>query len=70
MKSSTICIPPLNITSVIKSRKVRWERQVVRMGEGTGAYKVLVGKFEGKTTSKNWVEKWRSEDTIKNGSVQ
>jgi hypothetical protein len=60
MKSSTICIPPLNITSVIKSRKVRWERQVPRMGERTGVYKILVRKSEGKkplgTTG------WRSGD--------
>jgi len=48
MKSSTICIPPPKITSVIKSRKVRWERQVACMGKRTGAYKVLVGKCEGK----------------------
>jgi len=41
------------------------------MGERTGAHKVLVGKSEGKRlTWKNWVEKWISEDTIKNGSVQ
>jgi hypothetical protein len=32
---------------MIKSR-MRWERHVARMGEGTGVYRVLVGKPNGK----------------------
>ena len=62
MKSSTIGIPPPNITSVTKSRKVRWERQVACMGEGTGAYKVLVGKSEGKRPLGR--TGWRSGDQM------
>ena len=33
---------------VIKSRRMRWAGHVVRMGEETGAYRVLVGKPVGK----------------------
>ena len=32
---------------MIKSRKMRWEEPVARMGERRGAYKVLVEKPEG-----------------------
>ena len=32
---------------VIKSRTLRWAGHVARMGEGRGAYRVLVGKPEG-----------------------
>jgi hypothetical protein len=33
---------------VIKSRRMRWAGNVVRMGERGGAYRVLMGKPEGK----------------------
>ena len=33
---------------VIKSRRMRWEGHVARMGESRGVYRVLVGKPEGK----------------------
>jgi hypothetical protein len=33
---------------VIKSRRMRWTGNVARMGERRGAYRVLVGKPEGK----------------------
>jgi hypothetical protein len=33
---------------VIKSRRMRWERHVARMGEGRGVHRVLVGEPEGK----------------------
>jgi hypothetical protein len=35
---------------VIKSRRVRWMGHVADIGEGRGAYGVLVGKFEKKRT--------------------
>ena len=38
----------LNILWVIKSRRMRWAGHVARMGEERGAYRVLVGKPEGK----------------------
>jgi hypothetical protein len=37
-----------NVVRVMKSRRMRWARQVARMGEGRGAYRVLVGRPEGK----------------------
>jgi len=37
-----------NIVRVIKSRRMRWAAHVARMGEERGAYRVLVGKPEGK----------------------
>jgi len=33
---------------VIKSRKIRWARNVAGMGVRSGVYRVLVGKPEGK----------------------
>jgi hypothetical protein len=35
-----------NIIRVIKSRRMRWAGHVARMGEGRGAYRVLVGRPE------------------------
>ena len=37
-----------NIVQVIKSRRMRWAGHVARMGEEREAYRVLVGKPEGK----------------------
>jgi hypothetical protein len=37
-----------NIIRQIKSRRMRWEGHVARMGEETKVYNVLVGKPEGK----------------------
>jgi hypothetical protein len=33
-----------NIVRVIKSRMIRWAGHLTRMGEGTGGYRVLVGR--------------------------
>jgi hypothetical protein len=38
----------LNIVRVIKSRRLRWAGHVAHMGEGNGAYRVLIGRPEGK----------------------
>jgi hypothetical protein len=35
---------------MVKSRRMRWAVHVVRMGEGRGVHRVLVGKHERKTT--------------------
>ena len=40
-----------NILLVIKSRKIRWAGHVARMGEERVAYKVFLGKPEGKETT-------------------
>jgi hypothetical protein len=52
-----------NIVRVIKSRRMRWARHVARMGEGRGAYRVLVGRPEGKRPLGRPRRRW--EDNIK-----
>jgi hypothetical protein len=52
-----------NIVRVIKSRRMRWAGQVVRMGEGRGVYRVLVGRSEGKRPLGRPSLRW--EDNIK-----
>jgi hypothetical protein len=37
-----------NIIRVIKSRRLRWAGHVARMGETRGAYRILVGRPEGR----------------------
>ena len=37
-----------NIVQVIKSRRMRWAGHVVRVGDRRGAYRVLLGRSEGK----------------------
>jgi hypothetical protein len=37
-----------NIIRVIKSRRMRWAEHIAHMGERSGAYRVLVGKPDGK----------------------
>jgi hypothetical protein len=39
-----------NIIRIIKSRRMRWAGHVARMGEKRNAYRLLVGKPEGKST--------------------
>jgi hypothetical protein len=53
----------LNIVRVIKSRKMRWVGHVACMGEGSGVYKVLAGRPEGKILLGRPRHKW--EDNIK-----
>jgi hypothetical protein len=38
-----------NIVWVIMLRRMRWSGHVAHMGEMRNAYKILVGKLEGKT---------------------
>jgi hypothetical protein len=37
------------MSDIIATRRMRWAGYVVRMGEGRGLYRVLVGKPEGKS---------------------
>jgi hypothetical protein len=40
--------PSPNIIRMMKSRRMRWAGHVARMGETKDAYRILVGKPEGK----------------------
>ena len=59
-----LCSSP-NIVRVIKSRRMRWAGHVARMGEEKGAYRVLVGKSEGKIPlwrpRRRWVDNIRMD---------
>jgi hypothetical protein len=52
-----------NIVRVIKSKRMRWAGHVARMGEGSGVYKVLVGRPEGKRPLGRPRRRWK--DNIK-----
>ena len=52
-----------NIVRVVKSRRMRWAGHVVRMGEGRGVHRVLMGKPEGKRLLGRPRRRW--EDNIK-----
>jgi hypothetical protein len=56
-----------NIVWVVKSRRMRWEGCVARMGEDRGVHRVLVGKPEGKRPLGRPRHRW--EDNIKMGTV-
>jgi hypothetical protein len=52
-----------HIVRVFKLRRMRWAGHVARMGEGRGAYRVLVGRPEGKRLLGRPRSRW--EDNIK-----
>jgi hypothetical protein len=52
-----------NIIRVIESRRMWWAGHVARMGEGRGAYRVLVGRPEGRRPLGRPRRRW--EDNIK-----
>jgi hypothetical protein len=52
-----------NIIRVIKPRRMRWTGHVARMGEGSGAYRVLVGRPGGRRPLGRPRRRW--EDNIK-----
>jgi hypothetical protein len=52
-----------NIIRVIKSRRLMWLGHVARMGEGRGAYRILVERLEGKRPIGRPRRRW--EDNIK-----
>jgi hypothetical protein len=52
-----------NILRVIKSRRMRWAGHVARMGEERGAYRILVGRPEGRRPLRRPRHRW--EDNIK-----
>jgi hypothetical protein len=52
-----------DIFGVIKSRRMRWAGRVTRMGEERGAYRILVGRPEGRRPLGRPRRRW--EDNIK-----
>jgi hypothetical protein len=52
-----------NVIRVIKSRRIRWAGHVARRGEKRGAYRILVGRPEGKRSLGRPRHRW--EDNIK-----
>jgi hypothetical protein len=52
-----------NIIRVIKSRRMKWVGHVARMGEGRDAYRILVGRPEGRRPLGRPRHSW--EDNIK-----
>jgi len=48
---------------VIKPRRMRWAEHVARVGKRRGAYRVLVGKPEGRRPLGRWRLRW--VDSIK-----
>jgi hypothetical protein len=58
----------LNIIRIIKSRRVRREGHVARMGEMKNAYNILVGKSEGKRPLGRHRRRW--EDNIRMGFTE
>jgi hypothetical protein len=52
-----------NIVRETESRRMRWAGHVVRMGEGIGVYRVLVGRPEGKKPLGRPRHRW--EDNIR-----
>jgi hypothetical protein len=54
-----------SIIRIIKSRRMRWVGHVARIGENTNAYRLLVGKPEGKRTlgrpRRRWVDNIRMD---------
>jgi hypothetical protein len=59
---NVLCFSP-TIVRVIKSRRMRWAEHVAIIGEERGAYRVLVGKPEGKRPMGRPRRRW--EDNIK-----
>jgi hypothetical protein len=53
---------------MIKSRRVRWEGHVARMGERRNAYRILVGKPEGKRPLERPRRRW--VDSIKMNLIE
>jgi hypothetical protein len=55
--------PSPSIIRIIKSKRMRWARYVTRMGEKRNAYRLLVGKSDGKRPlgepRRRWVDNIR-----------
>jgi hypothetical protein len=57
-----------SIIRIIQSRRMRWARHVARMGDKRSAYRLLVGKSEGKRSLGRQRHRW--VDNIRMGEVR
>jgi hypothetical protein len=60
----------LSIIRIIKSRRMRWVGHVARMGEKGNAYRLLVGKPEGKRPLGRPRRRWMDNIRIDLGEVE
>jgi hypothetical protein len=58
-----------NIIRVIKSRRLRWAGHVARMGEKRGAYRILMGKPEGRKPLQRPRHRWEYNIKMDVGEV-
>jgi hypothetical protein len=58
-----------SINRIIKSRRMRWEGHVARMGEKRTAYRLLVGKPEGKRPLRRPRRRWVGNIRMELGEV-
>ena len=64
LKRSNFNVLYIHIVRVVKSRRMRWAGHVVRMGEGRGMYRVLVGKSEGKRSLGRPRSRWEDNNKM------
>jgi hypothetical protein len=50
--------PSPSIITIIKARRMRWVEHVTRMGEKRNAYRLLVGKAEGRRPLGRPIRRW------------
>jgi hypothetical protein len=60
----------LSIIRIIKSRRMRWAGHVARMGENRNAYRLLVGKTEGKRPLERPRRRWVDNIRMDLGEVE
>jgi hypothetical protein len=58
-----------DIIRQIKSRRMRWEGHVARMGEGRDVYRVLVGKPKGTRPHERSRHRWEDGSKIDLGEI-
>jgi hypothetical protein len=51
-----------NIITLVKSRRMRWAEHVTRMREKRNAYRILVGKPEGKSPLRRPRRRWKNNN--------
>ena len=68
MRNFIVCTVP-HIVRLIKSRRLRWAGNVVRMEEGRSAFKILAGKPTGKDVCQLFIDFEKAYDSIKRESL-